>query len=108
MIYKYGEFSRNQMAEIKERIRKRIFFILLVIENKENQYDGYDVNGIFESEMTKIGGFNGILNKPVELVEVQVLLEAARIEYNSPDFNWFKCRKLLLDAGNEIKKVKED
>lgn len=107
MIYKYGEFDSNQIADIKKYIQKRIFFLLLIVENKEHQYDGYDINKAFDIEMRKIGGLNSLLFSPPEIVRVQMLLEAAYIELNSPNYDWHKYRKLILDAGHEVDKIKE-
>lgn len=106
MEYKYGEFSEMQISEIKKYIQKRIFFLLLIVEQHDN-YAYIDINSAFDSEMRKIAGLNKLLFEPPELVRVQALLEAALIEYNSPTYEWVRYRKLVLDAGNEIMKIKE-
>lgn len=108
MIYKYGEFSTNQIVETKDYIRKRIFFLLLIVDPEtKGNYQNIDVNKAFESELKKIGGLNSILYEPPELVRIISLLEAALIEFNNPDFEWSKYRKLILDVGNEVLKIKE-
>ena len=45
--------------------------------------------------------------EPPELVETMSLLESAWSEYMSDDFNFRVYRKLILDAGSEIMRVKE-
>lgn len=109
MTYKYGDFSSNQIANTKEYIRKRIFFLMLLAEpnQPENKYSNIDINDAFDCELRKLGGLNSILFEPPELVRVISLLEAALIEYNSENFDWLKYRKLVLDAGNEVLKIKE-
>lgn len=108
MTYKYGEFSNNQISETKEYIRKRIFFLLLIVDPKtKEEYKNVDVFQAFDCELRKIGGLNNILFEPPELVRVLSLLEAALIEFSSPNFSWTKYRKLVLDAGNEVLKIKE-
>ena len=109
MTYKYGDFSSNQIANTKEYIRKRIFFLMLLAEpnQPENKYSNIDINDAFDGELRKLGGLNSILFEPPELVRVISLLEAALIEYNSENFDWLKYRKLVLDAGNEVLKIKE-
>lgn len=108
MNYKYGEFSSNQISEIKEYIRKRIFFLLLIVDPKtKDEYRNVNVCEAFDCELRKIGGLNSILFEPPELVRVLSLLEAALIEWNNPQFEWQKYRKLILDAGNEVLKIKE-
>ena len=55
----------------------------------------------------KLGGLNSVLYEPPELVTVISLLEAARIEYGKENFNFKIYRKLVLDSGAEILKIKE-
>lgn len=108
MNHKYGNFSASQMSEAKERIRKKIFFLLLIVDpNERNKYEHINVLEAFEMELTEIGGLNSVLFEPPELVRVISLLESALNEYMNSEFNWKKYRKLILDAGNEIKNIKE-
>ena len=55
----------------------------------------------------KIGGLNELLMCQPELVNVMSLLQAALREYNNPKFSYKRYRKLILDAGSEIMKLKE-
>ena len=50
---------------------------------------------------------NEVLYEPPELVSVISLLQAALTEYLSPTFEFKKYRKLLLDSGAEILKIKD-
>lgn len=108
MTYKYGEFSNNQIYTTKQHIRKRIFFLLLIVDpNTRDDYLNVDIEEAFNSELLKLGGLNSILQEPPELVTVLSLLEAALLEYKKEDFSFAKYRKLVLDAGNEVLKIKE-
>lgn len=108
MTHKYGEFSQAQISETKRYIRKRIFFLLLIVDPKnKEQYKHININDAFDNELRRIGGLNSILFEPPEIVRVISLLERALIEYNSPDFEWMKYRKLILDAGSEVEKIRE-
>lgn len=113
MIYKYGNFTQNQISEIKSLIHKKIFFLLLTLDPEEElHYKKVDANKTFDNLLQLIGGLNSVLGCPVEIVEVVALLEAAKIEYNSPtyyeiDFRHSPCRKLILDAGAKTKLIKE-
>lgn len=108
MIYKYGEFANNQISETKEYMRKRIFFLLLICDPlKKQEYENVNVLEAFDNELRKLAGLNSILFEPPELVRIISLLEAALIEYKCTEFNWSKYRKLVLDAGNEVLKIKE-
>jgi len=108
MKYLYGEFGVKQFNDAITYIRKKIFFLLVVVD----KYDGYkfqdvDVEKCFDDIFAILDGLNCILRKPKELVTTVSLLESALLEYTNPDFDFFKYRKLILDAGNEIQKIKE-
>ena len=108
MKYKYGEFSKDQISQAKELIRKRIFFLILIVDPETaDKYNGVNVQEAFEGTMGELGGFNDLLGCPVELVTTLSLLNAARLEYESENFRWKKYRKYILDAGNEVMKMKE-
>lgn len=108
MDFRYGNFTQDQIAETKEKMRKQIFFLLLIADpvNAE-EYDNVDINEAIESLLKEFGGLNDLLNYPQELVDVLALISAAKLEYNSPNYNWRRYRKLILDAGNKVLKIKE-
>ena len=108
MDYKYGEFTQNQISETKERLRRKIFFLLLYVDpEKAEEYKNVDVDGAIESVLHLIGGLNDLLGCPQEIVTIQSLLDAALIEHRKADFNWKRYRKLILDAGNKVQMIKE-
>lgn len=65
------------------------------------------MNKSFQGLLLKIGGMNELLMNQPELVTVMSLLQAAMMEYNNPEFNFQIYRKLILDAGAEVEKLKE-
>ena len=108
MKHLYGEFTQNQIAQTKESLRKSIFFLLVCADEKTAPTDvEIDVNKCFKGLLLKIGGMNQLLMEQQELVTVMSLLQAAMMEYNSPDFDFKIYKKLILDAGAEVKKLKE-
>lgn len=108
MTYKYGEYTKEQISDIKQYIRKQIFFLLLCVDrDTKEEYKNVSVDQAFDSLLQRLAGLNELLCCPAELVRVMTLLEAARLEYNSPSFQFSKYRKLVLDAGNEVNKIKE-
>ena len=108
MNYRYGNFTDNQIAATKEWMRKQIYFLLLCVDpNTKEEYANINVNQAFDSLLRKIGGMNDLLEYPPELVRVMFLLNAAMIELNNDDFNFSVYRKLVLDAGSEVLKIKE-
>ena len=108
MKHLYGEFTQNQIAETKKSLRGSIFFLLLCVDNKtSHEYKDVDVNKCFTGLLLKLGGMNHLLMNQPELVTVMSLLQAAMNEFNNPEFNFQTYRKLILDAGAEVYKLKE-
>lgn len=108
MKHLYGEFTQNQIAQIKKSLRKSIFFLLVCVDEGTAPTDEeIDVNKSFKGLLLKLGGMNELFMEPPELVTVMSLLQAAMIEYNSPEFDFRTYRKLILDAGAEVEKLKE-
>ena len=108
MKHLYGDFSPTQIREVKKSIRGSIFFLLLCVDPKTaSEYPNIDVNQCFDGLMQKLGGLNSLLLCPPELVISMSLLQSALDTYNNPDFNFRTYRKLILDAGAEIQKIKE-
>jgi hypothetical protein len=108
MKHLYGEFTQNQIAQTKKSLRGSIFFLLLCVDNKtSHEYKDVDVNKSFQGLLLKLGGMNQLLMNQPELVTVMSLLQAAMSEYNSLEFNFKTYRKLILDAGSEVDKLKE-
>lgn len=104
--HKYGEFADMQIKEIKEILRKRIFFLLLVAEDLEakTKFPEVDLEQANTTLLWRISGLNELLGEPTELVTVLSLLEEARNTIK-PDFDFGKYRKLILDAGAEVMKI---
>ena len=105
--HKYGEFADMQISEIKEILRKRIFFLLLVAEDLETKTKFPEVN-LEQANTTllwRISGLNDLLGAPKELVTVLSLLEEAKNTINDQNFDFAKYRKLILDAGAEVMKI---
>ncbi len=105
---KYGSFSPAQISDAKISIRKSIFFLLLYVDpNTKHEYPSINVNEAFDNLQRRLDGLNSILLNPPEIVNVMCLIEAAWKEYENPGFSYSKYRKLILDAGSEIMKLKE-
>ena len=104
--HKYGKFTDMQISEIKEILRKRIFFLLLVAEDLEakNKFPEVDLEQANTTLLWRISGLNELLGAPIELVTVLSLLEEAKNTIK-PDFDFAKYRKLILDAGAEVMKI---
>ena len=106
--YKYGTFKSNQIREMKETLRKQIFFLLLLADEKtKDQYPDVDIKSAFENLMHKIDGFNSLLYYPKEIVEIQSILEEANKTLYEDEFNFELYRRLVLDAGAKVSSIKE-
>ena len=106
--HKYGEFDPTQVEDAKKYIRKQIYFLLLYVDpNTKDEYPNVNVESAFNNILTKISGMNELLFYPAEIVVVLSLLEQALTEFKNPDFSFSVYRKLILDAGNEVLKIKE-
>lgn len=80
--------------------------MLCVDPKTKGNYQGIDVNAAFDNILYEINGLNELLSYPSLFLKIMSLLEAARIEYNKPDFAFGVYRKLILDAGTEVLNIK--
>lgn len=108
MKTKYGSYSPAQIHSIKSQLQKSIFFLLLYVDPQTSGgYTGINVADAFKNLQYKMNGLNDILLQQPELVETMSYLEAALEEYQSECFNFQVYRKLVLDAGSAIMRLKE-
>lgn len=105
--YTYGDFSSDQIIQTKKRMRNQIFFLLQIVDPATTKNYDVDINEAFVNVLTTWGSLNDLLNYPDEFCEVMALLNAAYLEWKSRTFSWAHCRKLILDAGNSVLKIKE-
>ena len=104
--HKYGIFTDEQMNETRANLRKRVFFLLLIVDPKtKHNYDDYnvDVPKSFQSVLREIGGLNDLFGNPQFLVAALSLLDAALLEYQKSDFDFSVYRRLVLEAGAKFK-----
>ena len=107
--YKYGAYEDLQFDDAIVLLRKQIYFLLLIVDKRtREQYGDVDVIKSFINIQHKIAGLNELLFYPKEIVTITSLLERAMREFQSPSFDFCVYRKLILDAGNEVLKIKAD
>lgn len=109
--YTYGDFTGLQIQEIKKKMRKQIFFLLILVDpNTSGQFRDIDAGSAIEDVLRTYGSLNNLLGYPKEFVDVMVLLNAAYLEYQkgSEEFKWSIYRKSILDAGNAVLSIKEE
>lgn len=109
MKYKYGNLSDMQIADLKRLIRKKIFYLLLSADKFcTDLYHKANIPVAIENLLVELDGLNELLFYPVELVRAMSLLTSAKNEYLKKNFNFRKYRRLILTAGAEIDKIKEE
>lgn len=96
MKYKYGEFTEEQMHGYKKILHSKIHWLLIYQESNYPQLIQY-----FNCVQFHIAGLAELIDSP-QIIELADLIECARIEYESENFNHFKYRKLILDAHSII------
>lgn len=108
MEYKYGEFTKEQLEAFKEAMRKKIFFLLVIVDPEtKDKYAKIDVSKAFTDILLYIGGLNSIFVSSPELIQVSGLIQSALDNYQSDDFDFNIYRKLILDAGSIVLKIEE-
>lgn len=108
--HKYGQFTEQQLEDYKEKLHKKLFWLLLYkdpkTKDKYPEMDAENFKSYFEYVMKEISGLNELLFCPSEIVEVLSLLMAAWLENLKDDFDYRAYRKLVLDAHSLIDKIK--
>ena len=114
MQHKYGYYSPAQIHETKLKLQKQIFYLLLIVDPKtrNTEYNKSEIENVITTFLYKLGGMNSIFNEPPELCGVMSALEGAKLildpdGYIEQEFRSSDYRKLILDAGSEIMKIKE-
>lgn len=100
MEHKYGTFTTSQFDEYKKRMHSMVHWLLVYQESNEPALLNY-----FSKVQLKLAGLNELLEYPPQVVELMGLIEAARIEYEKPDFHHGLYRKMILDAHECIDKI---
>ena len=104
--HKYGTFDHSQIAKQKDKLRKQIFFLLLIADPETADNYDVDVVAAFKNVQYILDGYNSLTGYPREVVTIASLLERALMNYQE-NFNFTIYRKLILDAGREVLNIKE-
>lgn len=106
MITKYGEISREQLDEYKDRLHKKLFWLLLYKDPKtKDEYKDTNFDRYFSTLMKELKGLDSILLHPSGLLEMLSVLEAAYCESMSPTFDYMIYRKFVLDAHTLLDRI---
>lgn len=106
MNYLYGKFSDKQITEFKNKLHKKLFWLLLYKDPKTAQdYENVDFAKYFANLMKEIDGLNELLCYPTPIIEICCKLQAAYMESRSEQFDYQVYRKFVLDAHNLVDKI---
>lgn len=99
-------FSKEQLIEYKEKLHKKLFWLILYKDPKtKDDYEYVDFDTYFNVLMKELSGFNELLSYPVEMVSILSLLQSAHNETKKDEFNWSMYRRLVLNAHNLVDKI---
>lgn len=108
MKHLYGNFSDKQIEKLRKSIRGSIFFLLVCVDPEtKDKHKDVDVEKNFDYIITRLNNLNKLLIDRVEIIDVISMLHSARLEYRNPNFDFKVYRKLVLDAGAEVERLKE-
>lgn len=102
----YGEITTQQFNLYKEKLHKKIFWLLLYKDPKTcSSFSHINLDEYFVFLMKEITGLSNILPKQIEIIELLTLLQAALNETHLNNFNYNTYRKLVLDAHGVLDKM---
>lgn len=105
--HKYGEFKISQIDYYKQKLRKKIFWLVLYTdENTKNDFKNIDVVKYHQNLLFEISNYNELLLYPKDFVEIINSLECALSVLQSDEFDFCKYKKLVFDAGALLQRMK--
>lgn len=105
--HKYGSFSIMQFNKYKNRMRKKIFWLIIYTDPETNEpYKDVDVITYHKHIMEQISGLSSLLFYSSKIVDILCTLEIALSVLEKEEFDFQSYRKLVLDAGAMIDRLK--
>ena len=107
VTHKYGEFKQEQTEYYQQKLRKKIFWLVLYTDkNTKDDFENIDVIKYHENLLFEISNYNKLLLYPKDFVEIINTLESALTILKSDDFNFNRYKKLVFDAGALMQRLK--
>lgn len=94
--------STNGIHSYFEKLHKQVHWLLVY---KEQNFEGLDK--YYEFILLLLAGLKEIIKDDAKIMELVVLIQAARVEAMKPDYNHALYRKAILDAHSIIDILKE-
>ena len=105
--HKYGKFKKSQIDYYKKKLRKKIFWLVLYTDkDTKDDFDNIDVVKYHKNLLFEISSCNELLLYPKDFVEIINSLECALSILQSDEFDFYKYKKLVFDAGAMLQRMK--
>lgn len=107
VLHKYGKFRKSQVEYYKNKLRKKIFWLILYTdENTNKNFISVDVVKYHKNLLCEISSYNELLLYQNDFVEIVNKLEEALNILQLDTFNFQEYKKLVLDAGALMNNLK--
>jgi hypothetical protein len=107
VLHKYGEFKPEQTDYYQNKLRKKIFWLVLYTDkNTKDDFENIDVVKYHENLLLEISSYNELLLYPKDFVEIINTLESALVILKSDEFDFNRYKKLVFDAGALMQRLK--
>lgn len=108
MKTKYGSFTDASVDDLKVKLHKKLFWLLLYKDpNISQKYEHVDFEKYFVTLMKELNALEQmVINGSGELLEVMAMLQVAYHQTESSDFDYHTYRKFILDAHSLLDRVK--
>lgn len=99
--HKYGEFKPDQVEYYQQKLRKKLFWLILYTDENTNQdFKNVDVVKYHEHLLFEISNYNKLLLYPKNFSEIINTLDSALSILKSDHFDFYRYKKLVFDAGD--------
>ncbi len=105
--HKYGVFTSNQIEYYQEKLRKKLFWLILYTdEETKDEFKNVDVLKYHKDLLFEISSYNALLLYPENFTEIINSLETALGVLESNHFNFKRYKRLVFDAGAKLQQLK--
>ena len=104
--HKYGEFKTSQVDYYRQKLRKKIFWLVLYTDkNTKADFENVDVVQYHKNLLFEISSCNELLLYPKDFVEIINRLDGALSVLTSDVFDFEQYKKLVFDAGALLQRM---
>lgn len=101
MNTRFGKYGDEQVEEFLKRIHGMIHWLLIYKEKNSQVLDSY-----FDLVQRKICGMNSLFGNSPEIIDLAVIVEEARLEYEKGiECDNKKYRSIIFDAHSAVDRI---